>query len=133
MFSQTPASDGYVDFYCYNWWFSPNYGDTLFSTYYPINPWKKLQNTTVNGNQGDAMVLAASSFHPAGAKLGFADGSVHFIKDSISSWPFNGQTGLPTNITTDSNGMFVIAPGTQGVYQALSTRSGGEVISSDSY
>ena len=67
MFSQTAASDGYVDFYCYNWWFSPNYGDTLFSTYYPINPWKKLQNTTVNGNQGDAYVLAASSFHPGGA------------------------------------------------------------------
>jgi prepilin-type N-terminal cleavage/methylation domain-containing protein/prepilin-type processing-associated H-X9-DG protein len=133
MFSQAVSSDGYVDFYCYNWWFSPNYGDTLFSTYYPINPWKKLNNTTVNGNQGDAYVLAASSFHPGGANFAFADGSVRFLKDSISSWPFNSQTGLPTNVTTNSSGLFVVAPGTQGVYQALSTRNGGEVISADSY
>ena len=31
-------------------------------------------------------------------------------------------------------GIYTIAPGTQiGVFQMLSTRSGGEVISSDSY
>ena len=93
MFSQQVSSDGYIDFYCYNWWFSPNYGDTMFLMYYPINPWKKLQNTTVNGNQGDAYVLAASSFHPGVANFAFVDGSVRFLKDSISTWPFNPVTG----------------------------------------
>ena len=27
------------------------------------------------------------SFHPGGVNAGFADGSVHFIKNSINSWP----------------------------------------------
>jgi hypothetical protein len=61
------------------------------------------------------------------------DGSVRFLKDSIRSWPFNPATGLPTNVTTDANGLFVVAPNTQGVYQALSTRNGAEVISSDAF
>ena len=50
-------------------------------------------------------VMPASSKHPGGTNLLFGDGSVRFIKDSIS---------LQT-------------------YQALGTRNGGEVISSDSY
>ena len=29
----------------------------------------------------------ASSLHPGGVNAGFADGSVHFIKNSINSWP----------------------------------------------
>jgi prepilin-type N-terminal cleavage/methylation domain-containing protein/prepilin-type processing-associated H-X9-DG protein len=45
------------------------------------------------------------SFHPGGVNVGFADGSVHFIKNSI-------------NLIT---------------WKALGTRMGGEVISSDSY
>ena len=77
--------------------------------------------------------MAASSFQPGGANFAFADGSVRFIKDSISSWPFNAQAGLPSNLTTDSNGMYVVPLGGQGVYQALTTRNGGEVISSGSY
>ena len=46
--------DGYVDFYCYNWWFSPNNGDTMFTTFYPINPSKRLKNTDGYLTQGDA-------------------------------------------------------------------------------
>jgi prepilin-type processing-associated H-X9-DG protein len=133
MFSSSVGPDGYVDFYCYNWWFSPNYGDTLFTTFYPINPWKRLQNTDGYLVQGDAYVMAASSFHPGGANFAFCDGSVRFLKETINSWPYNPQTGVPTNVTLDANGFFVLAPGTQAVYQALSTRNGGEVISADGY
>jgi prepilin-type processing-associated H-X9-DG protein len=133
LFSRTGAPDGFVDFYCYNWWDSGNYGDTQFTTFYPINPWKKLNNTVGDLQQGDAYVMAASSFHPGGANFAFADGSVRFVKETINCWPFDSQSGLPTNVTVDANGFFVLAPGTQSVYQALSTRNGGEVISADSY
>jgi prepilin-type processing-associated H-X9-DG protein len=133
MLSQNVGPDGYADFYCYNWWFSPNYGDTMFTTFYPINPWKKLNNTDGYLTQGDAYVMAASSFHPGGANFAFCDGSVRFLKDTINSWQYNPQTGVPTNVSVDANGFFVLAPNTQGVYQALSTRNGGEVISADAY
>ncbi len=134
MLSRSPtAASPDSDFYDWNWWFSPNYGDTLFTTFYPINAWKQLNNTFAPGNQGDAYVLSASSFHPGGADFAFADGSVHFLKDSINCWPFNAQTGLPTNVTLNASGLWVVAPNTQGIYQALSTRNGNEVISADSF
>jgi prepilin-type N-terminal cleavage/methylation domain-containing protein/prepilin-type processing-associated H-X9-DG protein len=57
-------------------------------------------NSGFNGEHG-----AARSYHPGGANGAFADGSVHFFKNSI-------------NPTT---------------WFALGTRAGGEVVSSDSY
>ena len=48
---------------------------------------------------------AARSFHPGGVNALFADGSVRFVKDTIS----------PT------------------VWHALGTRAGGEVVSADEY
>ncbi len=82
---------------------------------------------------------AASSMHPGGVNCAFADGSVHFIKDSIQSWPnvaANGY-GAPPNLYTQASSFpygYSLAPGAWiGVWQALSTRSWGEVISSDAY
>ena len=49
--------------------------------------------------------IGASSFHPGGVNVLFMDGSVRFIKDGI-------------NLT---------------IWQALATRSNGEVISADAY
>ena len=45
------------------------------------------------------------------------------------------STNLPNGVTLDSAGhVYQLAPGTQlGVYQALSTKAGGEVISADAY
>jgi prepilin-type N-terminal cleavage/methylation domain-containing protein/prepilin-type processing-associated H-X9-DG protein len=86
------------------------------------NPWNYLlngynHNNTPNklsclftGDQGGEWggvvgLITATSGHPGGVNVGFADGSVKFIKDSI---------GVQT-------------------WWALGTRGGGEVISSDSY
>jgi prepilin-type N-terminal cleavage/methylation domain-containing protein/prepilin-type processing-associated H-X9-DG protein len=61
-----------------------------------------------------------SSFHPGGANVLFADGSVHFIKSIQSDAGVNPDGS--TRYTPSSL-----------IFQAMGTRSGGEVISSDSY
>jgi prepilin-type processing-associated H-X9-DG protein len=68
-----------------------------------------------------------------GFNAGFADGSVRFLKETINCWAVTPTGTLPVGVS-DNNGLQVLAPGTRyGVYQALSTRSGGEVISADQY
>jgi prepilin-type N-terminal cleavage/methylation domain-containing protein/prepilin-type processing-associated H-X9-DG protein len=66
-----------------------------------------------------------SSLHPGGSNFLLADGSCRFLKETIESWPFNASTGLPVANTKAGVSL--------GVYQALGTCSGGELISADSY
>ena len=77
---------------------APDYGRCVND---PVNLLPCINDTS----DGRGYYLASRSRHPGGVNVLFCDGSVHFIKNTIS---------LPT-------------------YQALSTRSGGEVISSDGY
>jgi prepilin-type N-terminal cleavage/methylation domain-containing protein/prepilin-type processing-associated H-X9-DG protein len=134
LFSRTRDANGIVDFYCWNWWVSGNFGDTLFTTYFPLNPQKKEKTGYYESGtlmQGDDMVTSASSLHPGGANFAFCDGSVRFLKDSIDSWRIDG-TGLPQDVTYQGS-RYIAGPGAVHVYQALSTRNGGEVISADAY
>jgi prepilin-type processing-associated H-X9-DG protein len=127
---------------CYHGaWVSGFFGDTLFSTIFPMNPFGRISgDPNPNGdynysydNQEDNFSIAASSFHPGGCNFAFADGSVRFLKDTINTWPYNPANGDPTNVSYNSlTGLFSVTP-TQGVYQALSTRAGGEVVSADQY
>jgi prepilin-type N-terminal cleavage/methylation domain-containing protein/prepilin-type processing-associated H-X9-DG protein len=135
--SQTADPDTTVDFRDNMWWVSATYGDSLFTTMYPLNGFNRYGNNDTASGPGsfgaveDNYCESASSYHPAGANFAFCDGSVRFIKDTISTWPFD-NTGTPTNVSF-ANGIFTITKPSQGVYQALSTRAGGEVISADSY
>jgi len=61
-----------------------------------------------------------SSLHPGGANFLFADGSVHFIKNIL------GDAGT----RPDGTAIYYAA---DVVFQALATRSGGEVISGEAY
>jgi hypothetical protein len=69
-----------------------------------------------------------------------ADGSVRFLKETIQNWPVD-SLGNPTGVNGgngtfpfDGTSLYTLLPDTTlGIYQALSTRKGGEVISSDSY
>jgi prepilin-type N-terminal cleavage/methylation domain-containing protein/prepilin-type processing-associated H-X9-DG protein len=109
------------------------YGDTLITSFYPLNPQKKVQNVYGDGLT-EAYIGAASSFHAGGANFAMADGSVRFIKDTIDSWPLDAQSAIPLGVIQDPNGLFQLTGGARfHVYQALTTRKGGEVTSADSY
>src|SRR5262245_26460686 len=119
-----------------HWWASGSYGDSAFCTLFPMNPQRRTDPAAGNGGDSrkSAFMTAASSFHPGGSNFAFADGSVRFLKDTIQTWPYDQTTGLPVGVTFDPAGPYQLAPGTKfGVYQALSTHSGGEVISADAF
>jgi prepilin-type processing-associated H-X9-DG protein len=82
---------------------------TLFNTVLPPNTSHQWSSCYLNGSKGafpsESQFINASSFHPGGCNFTFADGSVKFIKNTIS---------MPT-------------------YWALGTASYGEIISADSY
>jgi prepilin-type N-terminal cleavage/methylation domain-containing protein/prepilin-type processing-associated H-X9-DG protein len=131
-----------------NWWFIGWNGASLFDTLTAMNPQRLVAIASLpapdpNGWPGvedNALMNSASSRHPGGANFAMADGSVRFLKETIQSWPvdsFGNPTGVNGGGTMqpfDGTTLYTLLPGTRlGVYQALSTRSGGEVISSDSY
>jgi prepilin-type processing-associated H-X9-DG protein len=132
-----------------NWWTSGTYGDTMFTTFYPMNPFGKLPNYCCLDGGASSYIASASSYHSGLANFAFCDGSVHPIKDTIDSWKIQGTGGTATGLAKgifSGNGYpeavsrdpktkaFISSPATRlGIYQQLSTRNGGEEISPDQY
>jgi prepilin-type N-terminal cleavage/methylation domain-containing protein/prepilin-type processing-associated H-X9-DG protein len=122
------AAQDLGEYYGVNWWTSGDYGDTTYSTIFPPNYF--VNELAANAlpqkltPRADNWAITATSQHPGGANFAFCDGSVRFIKNTINSWnPL---------VITFANPNYSNVP-INGVYQALSTRNGGEVISADSY
>jgi prepilin-type N-terminal cleavage/methylation domain-containing protein/prepilin-type processing-associated H-X9-DG protein len=90
-------------------WASGYTGMALFNTIIPPSsttyPWSGCRSDNTGGPVTDGQYENANSLHPGGCNVGFADGSVRFVKSSISMMTWWG----------------------------LGTKSSGEIISSDSY
>jgi prepilin-type processing-associated H-X9-DG protein len=133
LYSERPIGlvqpDGYVD----PWWNEGYWGDTCFDTSYAPNALRK-NKPLFDAGWWWLFNEAAGSFHPGGVNVGMADGSVRFIKDTISCWP-NDVANFGPDIQWAADGTYVVGTGTArpGVWQALSSRRGSEVISADSY
>jgi prepilin-type N-terminal cleavage/methylation domain-containing protein/prepilin-type processing-associated H-X9-DG protein len=115
------------------WWNSGYPADSMVAAYYPLNG--DLKGVPYLSGTDERWVMTAGSLHPGGANVGFCDGSVHFIKDTIESVGFDPATGAVPAFRLDPVTMtYSIAPGARlGVWQKISTRKGGEVVSADSY
>ena len=111
----------------YGWAIAGNRGDTLFTSFFPPNMFAKVAITPASFPNH---VFAASSRHPGGVHVAMADGSSRFIKDSIQSWSFDPATGQPNGAELDRGGWWKGLP-SPGVWQALSTRNGGEALNSE--
>ena len=73
-------------------------------------------NSDGNGNSDAAVsVLSASSEHTGGVQVLLCDGSARFVSENIDT----GNLGVATNLGASSP---------YGVWGALGTRAGGEVI-----
>ena len=111
----------------FGWLVTGNWGDTLVTAFYPPNMYRKVSTG------GDVeQFSAASSLHPGGLNVLMGDGSVTFIKESISTWPFDPSSGLPVGVVATPSGSWTNVP-SPGVWQALATRNGAELVTADGF
>jgi len=90
-------------------WASGYTGMALFNTIIPPSsttyPWAGCRSDNQGGPLTDGQYENANSFHPGGCNVGFADGSVRFVKSSLA----------------------------MKTWWSLGTKASGEIVSSDSY
>ncbi len=111
----------------HGWYITGNWGDTLVTALYPLNACDRVAAASMT-----AWTDSASSMHPGGLNVLMGDGSVRFIKDTMQTWPFDPLTGNPSGASQNGQGAWINLP-PSGIWQALSTRAGGEFISGEAY
>ncbi len=111
----------------HGWSIRGNWGDTLTTCFYPPNAFKMVAARAIT-----AQLNSTSSLHPSGLNVLMGDGSVRFIKEAISTWPFDPLSGNPVGATRTSGGWWQNTP-PPGVWQALPSRGGGEAVGTDSF
>jgi prepilin-type N-terminal cleavage/methylation domain-containing protein/prepilin-type processing-associated H-X9-DG protein len=124
----------------WGWWTSGSYGDTQLTAMFPINASKRQDLYSPANAWASNYIMAASSAHPGGANFCMGDGSVRFVKESIDTWNIDPSTQNPVGVTANCNSScfwgttWTIATGAKvGIYQAIATKNGGEVISADAF
>ncbi len=120
------------DLACTRWWNVGFISDALTTAYYPVNG--ALRGVPYVSGTSNNWTSTVGSFHPGGANVGFCDGSVRFVKESIQSLPFDPSSGnVPAFLLDPVMGTYSIAPGTQlGVWQKLATRNFNEIVVAES-
>ena len=115
------------------WWNSGFVADTMVAAYYPLNG--DLKGCALPRQHLRTLGQAVGSFHPGGANVGFCDGSVRFIKDTIESVAFDPSTGsVPAFLQDPTTTTYSIAPGARlGVWQKIATRNLGEIVSANEF
>jgi prepilin-type N-terminal cleavage/methylation domain-containing protein len=103
--------------------FSTSMYDTVFTAFYPPNMPRKVAMSA-----GLDHSTAALSLHPSGINALICDGSVRRIRDSISTWAFDPQTGRPLGAIEGPGAHWENLP-RSGIWQALATRAGAEIES----
>lgn len=69
---------------------------------------------------------SVSSFHAGGANLVFGDGAAHFVKGTVNCRPIDPVRRYPGQSYSGTDGFVNLPP--NGVWQALTTRAGGEPV-----
>jgi len=114
-------------------WFLGQFGTSKLQLSYPPN-YFRIKNFAQGGVEWQMAEMGASSEHPGGVNVLFCDGSVRFVKNTVNSWPLNRED-VPVGAEPRGSEMGFywgnLPP--RGIWQALATRAGGEVVSADGY
>ena len=100
---RTPEGVDPLNFDQHGWYFTGNLGDTLATSFFPPNA-----SARVAAGATSARIYSASSLHPGGLNILFV-------------------TGQPAGASRVGGGWWVGFP-SRGIWQALSTRAGGEIV-----
>jgi prepilin-type processing-associated H-X9-DG protein len=120
-------------------WWNSGYWPNNFCSVAPPNRSKQRPEYFERGTWW-FICLVASSNHPGGVNVAFTDGSVRFVTDTVASWENSATPGVISAGGGFPAGLPEVTPfaGDYGtakpdVWQFLSTRRGGEIISAGTY